>query len=229
MEDVVMPVMSLLRRAYARLFPPLDTFQRCLRNWILPDCQRVLDVGCGDQGVLPRRVPGIPFCLGIDAKVPNAESARLHSDYIEMDIRDIENHFEPGSFDCVVALDVIEHLERPDGLALLRAMERIASKRVVIFTPNGFLPQPAAPDNPFQMHVSGWDVNDMEERGYTVVGVNGFRPLRGPYAEIRWRPTRFWLRASQLSQHVVETRPRFAFQLLCFKDVANGGRGEASE
>jgi hypothetical protein len=166
-------------------------------------------------------VPGIPALTGVDMHLPDPDSGvPQHSEYRRLDVRSIGDHFDRGSFEGVVALDLIEHLSRSEGVKLLDALETIASKRVVVFTPNGFLAQPPAPDNPYQEHVSGWTVDDFESRDYRVFGVNGWRPLRGPYAAIRWRPNGFFWRLSLLTQPIVESRPRSAFQLLCIKDQA---------
>jgi hypothetical protein len=98
-------------------------------------------------------------------------------------------------------------------------METIASKRVVVLTPNGFLEQAAAPDNQHQEHLSGWQSKEFHRRGYAVLGVNGWRPLRGPYATIRWRPASVWWRLAQFSQRFVRSKPRYAFHLLCIKEM----------
>jgi hypothetical protein len=141
----------------------------------------------------------------------------MHTEYQRLDIRDLGGSFAPRSFDAVIALDVIEHLQREEGEVLLSAMEVIASHLVAVFTPNGFLEQPPTPDNRHQEHVSGWTPHDFLARGYEVIGMNGWRPLRGPYASIRFRPERIWRRASLLSQRFVRSRPQQAFQLLAIK------------
>ena len=210
----------VLKRLDWRLFPRGDRGWSLLREWMLPDCRSVLDVGCGDRASLIKLVPGIPYSVGVDASIPDQGSdPEVHSEYKTMDIRLLANEFAPTSFDCVVALDVIEHLSKEDGIRLLEAMESIASRNVILLTPNGFLPQPPALDNPFQEHLSGWTVDEFVERGYRVVGINGWRPLRGSYAAIRWRPASFWWRLALLTQRFVSSRPRWAFHLLCLKDV----------
>ncbi|HEX7976115.1 MAG TPA: class I SAM-dependent methyltransferase [Anaerolineales bacterium] len=70
------------------------------------------------------------------------------------------------SVDTVIALDMIEHLEKADGLRLLREAERVARRQVAIFTPLGFYPQSCeSPDGidrwgmdgaAWQAHRSGW-------------------------------------------------------------------------
>jgi len=209
-----------LRRALAsfdgRLFPDEPRYAAELRRLLLPECRSVLDVGCGNEGRLLQLVPGIPDAVGVDAQVPTTGP---HAAYRQLDIRSLADAFEDRSFDAVVALDVIEHLTREEGWGLLDAMEAIASRRVIVFTPNGFLPQPPAPDNPYQEHLSGWSTPDFERRGYRVTGVNGWKPLRGPYAEPRWRPRSLWSRLSMLTEPLVDAKPQHAFQLLCVKDV----------
>ena len=71
-----------------------------------------------------------------------------------------------NSVDTVFALDVIEHLEKADGLELLREAERVARRQIVIFTPLGFNPQSYEDDDRpdrwgmdggnWQTHRSGW-------------------------------------------------------------------------
>jgi len=215
-----------LRRALAcldeHLFPEEPRYAADLRRSLLPECRSVLDVGCGRDGRLLRLVPGIPYAVGVDAQVP---ASGPHAAYRRLDVRFLSDAFEGRSFDAVVALDVIEHLRRDDGLRLLEAMEAIASLRVIVFTPNGFLPQPAAADNPHQEHLSGWSPTDFERRGYRVTGVNGWKPLRGSYAEPRWRPRPLWSRMSMLTEPFVHAHPRHAFQLMCAKDVRTTDEG----
>ena len=207
-------------RAVFRL--PGSSLTAALQEALAPGLDRVLDVGCGDQGSLVKRAPGLAFTVGVDAVLPEADAgAPRHSEYRQLDIRSLGEHFGDGEFNCVVALDVIEHLTRTEGAELLRAMERIASERVIVFTPNGFLPQAATPGNPHQEHVSGWTATDFSGRGYRVMGINGWRPLRGMYAEIRWLPRTFWQRVSALTEPATRRLPRFAFQLLCVKDVGD--------
>ena len=185
-------------------------------------CQTLLDIGCGERSPIFRFSKSIPRTTGVDSHLPSIERSRaegIHTDYVQMNIAEIGSRFAPGSFDCVVALDVIEHFEKADGLRLLDDMERIARKKVVIFTPNGFVAQEATPDNPHQLHRSGWSVSEMRARGYEVRGIGGWRPLRGAYALPRIHP--YWLteRLSLLTERFFESRPEHAFQILCTRTI----------
>jgi len=212
----------MLGRLDRSLFPEQGVaLTGALRKAIGAGCTSLLDVGCGDQGALLARVPGLPFTVGVDLELPTDDDlVARHTEYHEADIRSLSDHFERKQFECVVALDVIEHLTRTEGADLLEAMEQIASKRVIVFTPNGFLPQEPSAANPHQEHRSGWTVDDLARRGYRVIGINGWRPLRGPYAEIRWRPRSFWLRLSALTEPFATGHPRSAFQLFGVKDIS---------
>ena len=127
--------------------------------------------------------------------------------------------FRPKSFDVVVALDFIEHLPKDQGLSFLDLAERLASERVVIFTPNGFLKQEPYDGNPWQEHLSGYSTTEMKARGYRLIGINGLKPLRGERAKPRFRPYPIIRRLSLLTVPFVEERPQLAFQLLCVLDL----------
>lgn len=161
------------------------------------------------------------FSAGIDIHLPSILASRamnLHHAYGCVDVLRLENTIAERSFDCVASIDVIEHLTPEEGLRFLRTLERIARKRVVIFTPNGFLPQPATADNAHQEHISGWSAAQMQSLGYRVFGINGWRPLRGLYAKPRW-PQWLTRRAALATERWFETRPHGAFQILCVKNV----------
>ncbi len=158
--------------------------------------------------------------VGVDGFRPALEESRtkgIHDNYEEMPLLRIEAVFGPESFECVLASDVIEHLTEEDALKLISQMERVARKKIIIFTPNGFLPQGEEFGNPYQRHLSGWTAAQMESLGYRVIGIEGFRCLRGYMASIRWKPRRFWLMTSLLSQFVTRNNPAWAFRILCMK------------
>ncbi len=182
-------------------------------------CSSLLNVGCGDASPIASFSHKL-YSMGIDAHEPSIEKSRLsriHNDYVTMDVLDIVKNFEPHSFDCVLASDVIEHLSKEDGNRLIDMMEKIARHKVIIFTPNGFLPQGEYDDNPWQVHKSGWTIDEMEQRGYTVIGIGGWKPLRGEGAAFKFWPKYFWWVISDISQLFLRNKPRRAFQLLCVK------------
>jgi len=100
----------ILDRLLARLDPPL------------PPGARALDVGCGTGANGPVLAARAAFALGIDASpVPlglgeRTHSARLRGDATALPLPD-------ASFDLVVALDVLEHLD--DDAAGAREIARV--------------------------------------------------------------------------------------------------------
>jgi hypothetical protein len=203
--------------------------ERLYYQWILRverevvgTCESLLDVGCGPHSPIARFSERIPHVVGLDIFEPSIERSRalgIHNDYIIGNVLDITSLVPQKSFDAVVALDLIEHLTKEDGYRLIDGMESVARRKVVIFTPNGFLPQEPYDGNIYQRHISGWSAAEMEERGYHVYGIQGWKPLRGELAAIRNRPKFFWTYVSLFSQLVTETRPDKAFQLLCIKEI----------
>ena len=122
------------------------------------------------------------------------------------------------SFDFIIAIDFIEHLEKKDGWKLLDWMEKNSNIAAIIYTPNGFLYQPSIEEGDFQEHKSGWDVNDFRGLGYSCVGGAGAKILRKEFHEIRFKPTFFWSLISLLSQIAVcRWFPRTAAALWAFK------------
>lgn len=189
-----------------------------LRN-ALNNCESVLDIGCGTAPTM--RELGVARTVGVEGYRPFFDQAKrenLQDDLVECDVREISRHFEAKQFDACVALDLIEHLPKADGLELLRSMEAIAKKRVILFTPNGFLPQRHADNDDLQEHLSGWEPGEMRKLGYEVVGLLGPKTLRGEYHKLKNRPAAFWGIVSFFAQCFSTKRnPERAAAILCVK------------
>src|SRR6185437_4825793 len=188
----------------------------------LVGCQSVLDIGCGASPTM--RQLGIPKIIGVEGYKPSADRARqlkTHDEIIETDVRQLNQCFQPKQFDACVALDVIEHLEKADGLKLMQSMESIAKKTVIFFTPSGYLPQRRTANDDLQEHLSGWEPDEMRSYGYRVSGLLGPKKLRGEYHAIKGRPRIFWGIVS-LAGHIFWTHnhPEKAAAILCIKDLA---------
>ena len=184
-------------------------------------CESVLDVGCGHSSMM--RYFGVQHSVGIDGYLPSVEEARkkqTHDEVIHGNVTELENSFRPKQFDACIAIDVIEHLTKEDGLKLIASMERIARKRVVFFTPNGFLPQRHISNDDLQEHLSGWEPAEMRGFGYRVKGLLGPKKLRGEHHALKNKPAAFWGIASFIGQLGVANRPEKAAAILCVKDLA---------
>ena len=182
----------------------------------------LLDVGCGSNSPIQRFSKTFKYSVGIDGFQPSIDRSNakgIHNEYVLMNVMDIETKFNERSFDYVIASDLIEHLTKADGEKLISMMEKIARKRVIIFTPNGFLEQREYDGNKYQVHLSGWEVDEMRKKGYNVTGINGWKLLRGEFGVAKWRPRVFWGRISLLSQYFTTKNPKNAFAILCVKDI----------
>ncbi|NCA70889.1 MAG: hypothetical protein EOM91_12415 [Sphingobacteriia bacterium] len=70
-----------------------------------------------------------------------------------------------GHYDLTLALAIIEHLEKEQGIAFVNHLRRI-SKSVIISVPKNVLPQEGL-DNPFETHRSNWSEDDFVALGAT--------------------------------------------------------------
>jgi len=68
-----------------------------------------------------------------------------------------------GSYDLIHMGDVIEHLGKSDGLALLDVLYDKAQMGILIVTPVGEYPQQGTRENPFQEHKSVWCSKDFRK------------------------------------------------------------------
>lgn len=180
----------------------------------------LLDVGCGANSPIQKFSARIPQTVGMDGFLPSIEKSRekkIHKEYIQGDLMHSLAVQKSKSFDVVIAMDVIEHFEKDQGWKFLLELERIARKRVIIFTPNGFLPQGEYDENPHQLHRSGWEVKEFIDRGYAVCGINGLKWLKGEFGAPRFKPRWLANRLSDYSQFLTFSRPSLAFQILAYK------------
>lgn len=203
---------------------PRGRFTQIIDRMIGQDCETLLDVGCGSDSAVQVATPRLKFSIGIDGHAPSIEQAGgngTHHAYCPLDIREIGKNFASKSFDVVVCCDVIEHVTKDEGYALLRDMERIARKRVIVTTPHGFVSQDGIDyyGNKLQDHVSGWRWWDFEDRGYRVIGFNGWRPLKIEEGLPRFRPHWFWWRICLLTEMLLAGRHQHSYTLIAIKDI----------
>lgn len=138
------------------------------------DVEVVLDLG---PGICPQpfiKNPYVHIC--VDAHRPYLERVKqeVADDpkyvFINAPWEQVIGMLPDKSVDTVFALDFIEHLEKEDGLRMLREAERVARRQIVVYTPHGFFPQSYDdPDKPdrwgmdggyWQTHRSGWELED---------------------------------------------------------------------
>lgn len=197
-------------------------FHRLLKRE-LKGCKSILDVGCGANSPLAK-INKTFYLEGIDMipiKSKNGEieeyTGKIHDKYTRANILNIGKYYKNKSFDVVVLFHVLEHLKRSDGKIFLEKLEKIAKHKIIICTPNGFVPQDPLFGNIYQEHISGWLVRDFKTRGYDVYGLRGFKFIRGEFAAIKYKPWYAWLFFSYLSEYVTIPFPELAFELMAIK------------
>jgi SAM-dependent methyltransferase len=168
---------TLAHRVRPRMpFTALNTVWRILDK----NAESILDVGCGKGEPMQfinrhRRF----YTVGVDIFEPYIAECRrqgIHDEYLQCDVRHLP--FEDNSFDIVICLEVLEHVEAEEGQALLKNLERIARKQVILSTPVGHYEQTSFDGNKHQEHKYLWQPADLEAAGYRVIGI-GLRNLGG--------------------------------------------------
>lgn len=195
-------------------------YYKKLQNELL-GMRSILDVGCGARSPLADLKKTF-YSVGVDIFEPSikqSRKAKLHDEYILGDVMKLKTLLKQRKFDAVVALDIVEHLEKKDGWKLLSEMEKVARKKIIILTPYGFTQQHPYEKNPYQIHKSGWYPKELEELGYKVYGMRGLRFIRGECATIKYKPWFFWGAISVFSQFITFFLPSLSYQLIAVKEV----------
>ncbi len=93
---------------------------------------RILDVGCG-HGVNCIELNNRGYhCVGIEVNPDYASEAKKHVEAYHMNAEKL--NFPDKSFDTVIMLEVLEHIEDPD--AALKEIVRVARKNLILSVPN---------------------------------------------------------------------------------------------
>jgi hypothetical protein len=85
-----------------------------------------------------------------------------------------------------------------------------------LVTPKGFVWQPGSLNNPFNAHVSGWNVSELRAHGYSkFTGISGYKYQIGPYAiekeDVKFR------RFTNYFYPIFQIFPKMSFSLLAIK------------
>ena len=182
----------------------------------------VLDLGCGSNSNLKFFKDKIEYSVGIDvckSDLDISKNHHIHNKYILDDVMNVDKYYSVKSFDCVMAIGLVEHLEKKQSLKLMEKMEKIARKLIVIGTPNGFISQEEYDNNPYQVHKSGFTLGDFTSRKYKVLGMDGLKMLRGENAKIKYKPEVLFSIITNLIDPLLRPFPKISFNLLAYKHL----------
>lgn len=86
----------------------------------------------------------------------------------EGDALDILPTMQDDTYDLVIAIDILEHLDKEQGFTFLKLMRLKCSGSVIVSTPKDFIEQHIEA-NPFENHRSHWTEADLASAGYDKV------------------------------------------------------------
>jgi SAM-dependent methyltransferase len=201
-------------------FTVLNTVWRSLDK----QAESILDVGCGlgePMKFINRHKQF--YTVGLDTFKPYIDESKkegIHDEYVLCDVQHMA--FPRKSFDIVLCMEVLEHLEREAGQKLLETMEEIARKQVIISTPVGKYDQHTYDENPFQEHKTIWSPAELKKLGYKIRG-HGIGNIGGREGIISRFPRIIqslgdvmWVTAGPL----VRFFPRLSGDMVCIKKLS---------
>jgi hypothetical protein len=128
---------------------------------------------------------------------------------------------------------LLEHLDKDKGLKLLKDMEIIASKMIILSTPVGFrCNDPVKIDacshddtNPYQKHRAGWQDSELRAFGYRVYSPYLLHKI-ADFLTSRQRTWAWMLNNIILisASPLVWISPRFGSDLFCVKELNQLGK-----
>lgn len=130
-------------RSVAEFAPRAAMLRHAIRTWFPPDrSARILDLGCGSGALIHfARELGYTQVAGVDTSPEQVRCAHALglTEVSEGDLLETLRGTEDSSLDCVVALDVLEHLTRAECLSLADEVHRVLRPggRWIIHVPNG--------------------------------------------------------------------------------------------
>jgi len=83
-----------------------------------------------------------------------------------------------NSYDVISIIDGIEHMTKPDGIQVLKEMKRVARKKILLFTPNGYIKNTPKDTwgipggDKYQRHLSGWTSEELQMFGFDILNTS---------------------------------------------------------
>lgn len=159
----------------------------------IDDCNSLMDVGCANGNYLnwiSDQRPKLETC-GIDGYAPVLQSVRATKVIHGILPFSLEDKSFNKSYDAVMCLDVVEHLHKVESIQMVKRFDNIARKKIVIFTPFGFLDNNVAIQEdkdwqPWLFHKCGWYPEEFEALGYETYVWKNFDYGAGRVHDALW-------------------------------------------
>lgn len=163
-----------------------DPYDQGVLEKILP-CERLIDVG-----------PGIRPFDGFEAATHLC--IEPHWEYVEVlgkrsypIIQDVACNVLSllTNFEIILFLDVIEHMEKKEGVFCIEMAKKFATRQVVVFTPLGFMEQKTGYEGLdswgyhggiWQTHKSGWAPDEFQ--GWDIYVGNNYHEGHSAFAAV---------------------------------------------
>lgn len=140
----------------------------------------ILDLGAGDGSFMKTINKDKKFeVVGIELFEPyikKAKKTKVYKDVVKGNVTRLGKFTQ--AFEVVHASQVIEHLTRSEAKDFLRTCDNVASRKIIIGTPNGHFHQEEYDDNIHQEHKSQWTVQDFKKLKFKVYG-QGLKKIYG--------------------------------------------------
>lgn len=144
----------------------------------------ILELGCGRGDFADLVNDELSYKItGIDIFQSYLNLCKKKGKYEKVIKRDLTKRlpFKDNSFDAVVCLQTVEHLNKKAGLFLISEMERIAKRMILISIPKGECAQEEYDNNKYQRHLSQWTSQELTKMKYRVNGT-GLQLIYGKYS-----------------------------------------------
>lgn len=201
-------------------FPP--TYKLILRALMPSGRLKVLDLGCGTgvAGELLNPKKNHEF-TGIDIYEPYLKVCRKRGYYkklIKTDITKIE--IKEKTFDVVLLLQVIEHLEKRSAEEFINKAVKAAKQCVIVSVPNGHCYQKEYDGSVYHKHISAWVASDLQKLGFKVYG-QGLKLIYGSKSYGGGQNAKWWQKVAiflvPIIFLIIMIYPQIAAQLIGVK------------
>ena len=108
----------------------------------------VLDLGCGVMQATDELKAKI--IIAVDIWDVYLNQLKYYFPTVKTDLRKLDC-FLDDTYDVVICLDVLEHMEESDALRLIEKMKNICRKKLIIYTPNVFKTNERAVENSWEL------------------------------------------------------------------------------